>query len=158
MNTLDATDLYYLRKTKSMHSLGRLAAAPDCWIPHIIASHESRYGRDLSYEYRRNGLSLWISRARDRAQAPERLITWPQVRNHISKFVTDSFREAYRATDSRWCTAKAGPQTPGVLYAHTEEEEREIAELETQLYNLAAPLWHPETTIEREPQQLDLFA
>jgi hypothetical protein len=158
MNTLDATDLHYLRKTSSMHSLGRLAAAPDLWIPHTIASHAGGYSRDLTYEYRRNGLSLWITRTHHLTTSPERLITWPQVRNHISQFVTDNFREAFRATDSRWCTAKAGPQTPGVLYTHTEEKEREVAELETQLYNLAAPLWHPETTIEREPQQLDLFA
>lgn len=158
MSALDATDLHYLRKTNSMHGLGRLAVSPDCWIPHIIASHSSRYSRDLTFEYRRNGLSLWITRPLDRTQAPERLITWPQVRDHISQFVTDDFREPFRATDSRWCTVKAGPQTSGVLYTHTDEEEREIAELEAQLRSLAAPLWHPETTIEREPQQLDLFA
>ena len=52
----------------------------------------------------------------------------------------------------------AGDQTPGVLHRRTDAQRQTVAELETLLRLLAAPIWDAATTIEDEPQQLDLFA
>ena len=158
MHALDHTDLYYLRKTKSLHSLGRLAASPDTEIPSIVASQSSGYGGGLAYEYRRKGLSIWIGTRRPWDDNPDRHITWTQVRRHVDRYATSEFIDAFRETDSKWCHALAGDQTPGVLHRRTDAQRETIAELETLLRLLAAPIWDAATTIEDEPQQLDLFA
>ena len=155
---LGATELHYLRKTQSLHSLGRLAANPAAQIPYIISTQSSGCSRELTFEYRRNGLSLWIARPKVGDTPPEKLITWKQIRQHVNEYATEVFRGAFLATDNKWCIVKAGEFTFGEPYTRSDEREREIAELETRLRDLAEPLWHPETTIEREPQQLDLFS
>ena len=158
MHALDHTDLHYLRRTMSLHGLGRLAASPETQIPHIVASRSSGYGSDLAFEYRAKGLSVWTGRTLPSTAAPDRHITWTQIRRHISRYTTDEFITAFRKTDKAWCYAKAGDQTPGVLHRPTDSERDQIADLEAQLRLLAAPIWEPATTIEAEPQQLDLFA
>ncbi|MBB1032381.1 hypothetical protein G6027_16145 [Dietzia sp. SLG310A2-38A2] len=161
MHALDHTDLHYLhylRKTKSLHSLGRLAASPDTEIPSIVASQSSGYGGGLAYEYRRRGLSIWIGTRRPWDGDPDRHVTWTQVRRHVSRYATSEFIDTFRATDSKWCRAMAGDQTPGVLHRRTDAQRQTVAELETLLRLLAAPIWDAATTIEDEPQQLDLFA
>ena len=158
MHALDEAELRFLLKTNSLHGLGRLAATPDTEIPHVVASMSSGYGRDLAYEYRRQGVSIWTGTNRRSGSDPDRHITWTQIRRHISRYATDEFITAFRATDRKWCHAKVGDQTPGVLHRRTDAELETVAALEAQLRLLAAPIWEPATTIECEPEQLDLFS
>ncbi|MDI6872429.1 MAG: hypothetical protein QME79_13965 [Bacillota bacterium] len=158
MHALNHAELRFLLKTNSLRGLGRLAASPDTEIPHIVASMSSGYGGGLAFEYRSKGVSIWTGTNRPWNSEPDHHITWTQIRRHISRYVTEDFTNAFRETDRKWCHAKVGDQTPGALYCHTDAERETIADLEAQLRLLAAPIWEPATTIEGEPEQLDLFA
>ncbi|MDV8002869.1 hypothetical protein [Rhodococcus sp. IEGM 1408] len=155
---LNHTELHYLTKTQSLHGLGRLAATPDTQIKAIAASSSAGYCHDYSYEYRANGLSVWLGKNRPWNSAPDLLITWTKVRHHIARYVTEEFIAAFRETDKKWCEAKSATYEAGQFRRHTDAELAHIADLEALLKLLAAPIWEPATTIDGEPQQLDLFA
>lgn len=157
MNALNQQDLFYLRKTQSLHALGRLAVSPESQIPHIVSSMTSGLSSDFSYEYKREGLIVWTDGANRWSAAPNLRVDWSRVRAHVARYATQTFVEAFRAADREWCRAVTGDQPDGVQSCDPSERRARASELEETLRGLAAPIWDPALTIDREATQLDLF-
>lgn len=157
MKSLDKQALSYLRRSQSLHGLGRLAASPEIWIPHIVSSMASGASQDFAYEYRREGLNVWTDGRSRWSADPDLRIDWNRVRAHIARYATQGFVDAFRATDREWCHTVAGQWDGGERVCDTSVRRARIRELEGELQGLAAPIWDPALTIDREATQLDLF-
>jgi len=157
-NGLDQWDLKVLRRTQSLHMLGRLASSFEATRGHIVTSIQGGSGGELDYQYGPKGLDVWTDDDNMFTDAPTRRITWAQVRNHVDRYATDTFRDAFLANDKQWCrAATAHHANNGQHRARTEEQRAEIQRLERQIAYLARPIWDPAQTVDIEAAQLSLF-